>query len=251
MDLDHMGGMINLICGQDFDVREIYYNHDGSKSTEAYKILRSALRAKTSIREFAAIDTTPAAEVSEVVSVEFLYPRQSTAGSQGDRGEFGSINSNSASAVVRVDFGTARVVTVTGDIEESSLAEIENSADLTAFRAFALVYPHHGSDSPRDSRAFAAKLQELVAPRAVLFSFANRTGYNRPDSVAVEVFRDTSSIACTGMSNSCGNAAEHAHCAGDITIGLRNGELQVLSRDSHLERILSLTSDERLCGTAV
>ena len=270
-DADHISGLVAMLLTGEFVVEEIVANADALKRSDKWSNLawtidylkrNGGLRAVERLCEGDVITTG-----IEAVKLTVLAPRLGLVltgpGAKDPSGRL--ITSNSASAVILVEFGDRRVALLTGDMDEVGFAHLtESGQDL---QAEVLVFPHHGGlggGTIASTVQFAEELVRAVNPSDVVFSLDRRKfGNPRPEVIAaVRRAAPQARIACTELAESCAkdltaDAPVHllplyasgmdrqSCCAGTMRVTLvRDGELEP-SRDVHRAFV------ERCAGTAL
>lgn len=211
-DADHISGLIALLNAGIFQVDEVISNSDALKRSEKWSDLAwtldrlkraGTLRSVDRLQEGDTLDTQ-----IDNVGIRVLAPRLGLVltgpGAHDPKGRL--ITSNSASAVLLVEFGTRRVALLTGDLDRLGFDYlIESGQDLSAD---ILVFPHHGGLSGSGIRAAAVLAEELtkvVNPTDVVFSMDRRKFGNPRKEVVAAVRRAApdARIACTELAEAC------------------------------------------------
>ncbi len=228
-DSDHLKGLVGLI-GTDLEVGAVKLNTDSLKESKIWKALLWELdqRQRHGDLQFdvALVEGFELRPGAENISVRVLAPRRYLAGLGPGSVERGGrrIETNSVSAVIRIDRNDERLILLTGDLDSLGLEYLlEAQVDL---RARVLVYPHHGGRAGDDSREFARTLVTCVQPEMVVFSIGRgRFATPRPEVVEtiLEVSPETR-IACTQLSEHCAEKLpleEPSHLSGSFAAGRR------------------------------
>jgi beta-lactamase superfamily II metal-dependent hydrolase len=209
-DLDHIGGILELLLAQEIVVKEIYLNPDAKRRTDAWKAIRIALedaRTRNAIKIHTQLTTTCTEFLDRgEVRLEVLAPSpimaMSGVGGQDLRGE--DLTANSMSAVVRILTTTAAEILLAGDMDTLVLEDLlARGVDL---RARVLVFPHHGGlPGKYDAGDFARRLCDAVRPDLVVFSLG-REGHRNPHPEIIAGVLEAAPnahIACTQLSKLC------------------------------------------------
>jgi competence protein ComEC len=211
-DADHISGLVALLSTDEFKIDEIITNADALKRSDKWSNLAwtidrleraGTLRSVERLREGDVVTTT-----IDSLQITVLAPRLGLVltgpGARDPNGRL--ISSNSASAVLLVQFRDRRVALLTGDLDELGFEYlVESGQDL---RADILVFPHHGGLSGTNIVAtaeFAEQLARAVSPRDVVFSMDRRKFGNPRPEVVSAVMRGApdARIACTELAEAC------------------------------------------------
>lgn len=211
-DMDHAGGLPALLTDVNLEIGVVYISADATKRPGGRQaLLLGALEDARRARRCVVSRDLDAAMPAHALdggglAVEVLAPTFTTAmtGAGGEDSRGRTLSSNSTSAVVRVTLDSGLRVLLTGDIDDTTMNELEAAeADLTAD---VLVFPHHGSHSAvADQRGFAARVAGAVSPKFVAFS-VGRGAIPRPNAEIVAGVLDAIPrvhIACTQLSSAC------------------------------------------------
>jgi hypothetical protein len=214
-DVDHISGVIALLCDEDLRVRRLYVNPEPLRQTVAWAALRLAIR--DTLRRF------PDFEVHSLTSmrtdeldarlpelcVEVLAPSAELAvtGVGGITPGGIRVSASSLSAVIRFSTSATRGVLLAGDMDRVGLdALLAEHPDLGAD---VLVFPHHGGLPGRaDPILYAADLATAVKPEVVVFSHGREHPGKVPTpsrEIVAGVRRSVpvAHIACTQLSKGC------------------------------------------------
>jgi beta-lactamase superfamily II metal-dependent hydrolase len=211
-DADHISGLISLLNSGVFQIDEVIANSDALKRSEKWSDLAWTLDRLKRAGALRSVDGLQEGDVvaTQIVGVRIhaLAPRVGLVltgpGARDPKGRL--ISSNSASAVLLVEFGDRRVALLTGDLDQLGFEYlIESGQDL---RADILVFPHHGGLSGTSIAATAALAEELtraVMPRDIVFSMDRRKFGNPRGEVVAAVMRGApdARIACTELAEAC------------------------------------------------
>lgn len=262
-DSDHLRGLIALL-GTGMEVRRVVLNSDAAKGTKLWDDVLYELdqRQRAGAIEFdvAIVEGDEIAFDDEAVSIHVLAPRRYLAGlGPGATDRNGNaIETNTISAVVRVDHDARPIALLTGDLDGVGLAHLLDSGNSLAARV--LVFPHHGGSSSRsgDERAneeFARLVAESVQPELVAFSLGrHQHGTPRPEIVrGVQQGHPGARILCTQLSGRCAEKVpsfdpghpsplsrgkrERRCCAGTLEIELRSFSVLTPDLAQHQEFI--------------
>ncbi len=206
-DLDHIGGLVNLL--EDVTVRNVYINPDADKKSRTWKDIRIALGlAEDRGTEIHVGLTTQLTKKinSGQIEIEILAPSTEVAlsGAGGDDPEDRKLTSNSMSVVIGLIHNSYRVALLPGDVDGMGLDNLlKKQKDI---EAQILIFPHHGGlPGDTDGQEFAQKLCALVKPHLILFSLdRNRFGNPREDIMrGVLSAAPDAHIVCTQLSRKC------------------------------------------------
>ena len=229
-DSDHLKGLIELI-GAGVDVSEVLLNTDSLKGSKVWDALLWELdqreRHGTLRFEVALVEGLELRPGNGKITVRVLAPRRYLAalgpGSEEKHGR--RLETNTVSAVVRIERDGEPLILLTGDLDSLGLEYLlETGMDL---RARVLVYPHHGGRSGSDTRKFARELVTRVQPDMVAFSIG-RGRFATPRPEVIETIRQVSPeirIACTQLSEHCAESLpleEPVHLSASFSAGRRS-----------------------------
>ncbi len=248
-DLDHVGGLINILCSPEILVKRLVINPDSQKKSKIWGDIRALIDDKVGAGELDLVMSVHSGKaydwtmISEHLKLEVISPTVRMAlGGPGLRLPAGTqkVTSNSASIVVRVVYNGNPVALITGDMDMIALAEIQRLG--TPINAQNLVFPHHGGmPGNADPIDFTRSLMNMVSPEFVLFS----NGRGLHGTPKLEIIQEimaaspSSYIACTQLSENCcdaplaredyipliysAGADDGSFCAGTVQIDLASG----------------------------
>jgi competence protein ComEC len=247
-DADHVGGLLNLLTSGIFKIKAIYINPDPIRETLQWADLRVALavaRQSGTTRLKTALTTElPGSLQRTNTRLRVLGPVPELAlGGPGSRYRGKVVTANTLSAVIRIEFGDAPEVLLTGDLDSNGLEAVLGQGPL---RAKVLVFPHHGGGTRAASPfEFARRLCDAVRPELIVFSIG-RTRLQHPDPEIIRGIRSvvpSAHIACTQLAMRCADSlptktpghlgprfalgrSAHVCCAGTVEIILPSGRLE-------------------------
>jgi len=204
-DADHIGGLLNVIDSEKFEVGTVWLNTDSIKSTVikddlAWAIHRSSTKLNTSLSPDS-FDLIKIGSVQIDVLAPSAYLTSKGPGQKDRKGR--QLTTNSISAIIRVSNEEENLVLFSGDVDEVGLENIkEDSIDI---RSRILVFPHHGGSSGHNTKQFTNDLLAEVKPDRVIFSIA-RTRFKNPSPEIVKTIRKFDKdiwITCTQLSTHC------------------------------------------------
>jgi beta-lactamase superfamily II metal-dependent hydrolase len=249
LDADHSQGLLGLLGLRSIETRAVYVNPDvfawSRDASERGKCLRErdcvcfasqeqdrhcTLAARVVQRIQRGEEENPAfarpfvmpdkITVNDEITFSVLWPRYSLLCHPCTLREVigREVSRNLLSGAVKFTGDRTRVL-IAGDCPVDAVrSSVDSGADWSAD---VLVYPHHGGmiDESRGDQAADEYLREVVSPSSVIFQNSRRR-YNLPRRQAVEMFRDSARILCTGLSEQC---AEHdidptGMCAGGVRV---------------------------------
>jgi competence protein ComEC len=267
-DMDHLGGLIDVLLDSSISVRHIYLNPDALRRTRCWEVFRVAAReamesGRTVIHAELTTTTTSEQLARQSTRISILAPDPITAlagiGGQGLEGE--AVTAHSMSAVIKVSAPHGLEVLIAGDVDSNALHDLLAHPD--ELPAAVLVFPHHGGLAEgHDVVDFASQLCAAVIPKLVVFSTGRDTHRNpRPEVVhAVRMAVPTAHIACTQLSKDCAanvppqepthlsqtisrGMASKKCCAGSIRIELGSMQFTCIpSLEHHAEFVQSFAS---------
>ncbi|WP_346399049.1 ComEC/Rec2 family competence protein [Pseudomonas syringae] len=271
-DLDHVGGLINVLCSPEVVVKRLVINPDSQKKSKIWGDIRALIDDKVMsgaldlIMSVHSGKTYGWAVISESLKLEVISPTVTMAlGGPGLRLPAGSqkVTSNSASIVIRVIYNNKPVALITGDMDMIALSEIRRLG--TSIKAQNLVFPHHGGmPGNADPIEFTRSLMDMVCPEFVLFS-NGRGLHGTPKLEIIQTIRAVSPapyIACTQLSENCceaplaredyipliysAGADDDSFCAGTVQIDLDTG---LPNQEGHAAHsVFTGGLPKRLCG---
>lgn len=196
-DSDHINGAIDILENGKIDIKFIRFNSDIKlKSRENYiRLLRLindlSCKQKKNGKQIIDYDASLTPNLNNridkgFINIEILAPSIIIAGlSAGSIDPFGNrIETNSISAIIRLNYKGKNLVLLPGDIDyfglENLLKENEQNNEFT-LNADLIVYPHHGGKSNNSSgdkykeleEFFVDRLLKLVNPSKIIFSVGN------------------------------------------------------------------------------
>jgi competence protein ComEC len=263
-DEDHLSGLLSVLGIEKYRVGRILINPDAVKATRIWEDVKYALNTAFNAGNIDVETGIKAGPVTtwegEKTRLEIVSPSLSLhlTGS-GGKIRNRRVTTNTMSIVVRVLYGDVPVVMLAGDMDQLTLADIEeNNRNMTA--KF-LVYPHHGGNAGNtDLAAFTTAILTAVSPEAVLFS-NGRGKFDNPQPIIVDAVKafGTKTIACTQLSVKCSsNTPENGHknqskifsaggrlgmcCAGSMEIDLAAGAILTPTKTQHLEYVRNLAT---------
>jgi competence protein ComEC len=271
-DLDHVGGLINVLSSPDLVVKRLVINPDGQKKSKIWGDIRALVDGVVERGELDLVMSVVAgkqyewADVNESLCLEVVSPSTLMAMSgPGLRLPDGQnvITGNSASIVVRVIFNGTPVVLVTADMDMISLSEMQRCN--VPVKADFLIFPHHGGlPGNADPAKFTEELIAMVEPKSVIFS-NGRGLHGTPKSEIISIIKKcapTPYIACTQLSLNCcakpmarddfkptnysAGVLDDAFCAGTIEIDLINRTSNQADLEAHVSFTRGLPNS--LCG---
>ncbi|KIR13168.1 ComEC family competence protein [Pseudomonas fluorescens] len=264
-DQDHIGGLINILSNDEYNVKRLVVNSDSIKDSALwddviYLVDQKEREGKITVDGAVGPPKINGWEqVTEELYVEIVSPSRAMLLSGAGRAmphEDKKLTSNSVSVVVRVLYRAVPVALIAGDMDRIALDVImENSTDISAKY---LVFPHHGGlPGNADVNMFTADLLGLVKPSAIVFS-NGRSKFNNPSPVIVRsalgLMPDVH-IMCTQLSKTCCAEVERldfsphvyslgaklgASCAGSVQIDLETLEVRSDSQQVHAGFVRSM-----------
>jgi len=271
-DLDHVGGLLNILSSPDLVVKRLVINPDGQKKSKIWGDIRALVDGVVARGELDLVMSVVGgkkyewADITDGLSLEVISPSTAMAMSgPGLRLPEGQnvITGNSASIVLRVVFNNIPVVLVTADMDSISLSEIQR-CEIPVKSDF-LIFPHHGGlPGNADPVKFTQELIAMVEPKSVIFS-NGRGLHGTPKAEIIKIIKEnvpSPYIACTQLSLNCcakpmvrddfkpvnysAGAMDDAFCAGTIEIDLINRVSNEIALEAHISFISGLPSS--LCG---
>ncbi|MDU9025316.1 ComEC/Rec2 family competence protein [Pseudomonas corrugata] len=264
-DQDHIGGLINILSNDEYNVKRLVINSDSIKESALwddviYLIDQKEREGKITVDGAVGPPKINGWEqVTEELYIEIVSPSRAMLLSGAGKAmphEDKKLTSNSVSVVVRVLYRAVPVALITGDMDRIALDVImENSTDISAKY---LVFPHHGGlPGNADVNIFTADLLGLVKPSAIIFS-NGRSRFNNPSPLIVRsslnLIPDVR-IMCTQLSKTCCAEVERldflprvyslgaelgASCAGSVQIDLETLEVHSDSQEVHADFVKSM-----------
>ncbi|WP_236203491.1 ComEC/Rec2 family competence protein [Pseudomonas protegens] len=264
-DQDHIGGLINLLSSEEYNVRRLVINSDSIKDSALWEDVRYLVdeREREGALEVDIAVGPPKknewAQVTEGLFLEIVSPSRAmllSGAGQSMPKDDRKLTSNSVSVVVRVVYRSNPVALVTGDMDRIALDVIaENALDISAKY---LIFPHHGGlPGDGDAGGFTSDLLSRVKPSSIIFS-NGRTKYNNPAPLivgaAIEV-NPSIDILCTQLSKACCEenprktfepyvyslgADTGASCVGSVEIDLDTLEFHSATRQVHKDFVKTL-----------
>lgn len=208
-DIDHIGGLVGLISTGEFVIKEIYFNSDGTKGSDAWEdfaYVLDQLHECGDTKFIPGIARSKDKVMCGSVEIEIVGPTPYLVakGVGGKDNEDRSINSNSISASFRLYWNGSNLVYIAGDIDQIGLDDVARHAiDISSP---VLVFPHHGGKAGAGNPvSFAEQLCNIVKPQTIVFSIGRSKHENpRPDIVkAVRAKINDVRISCTQLSKNC------------------------------------------------
>lgn len=206
-DLDHAGGLVNLL--EDVSVRSVYINPDADKKSKTWKDIRIALGLAEDRGTDVHIALTSKLTKkinSGQVEIEILAPSTEIAlsGAGGEDPEGRKLTSNSMSVVIGLIHNSQRIAILPGDMDDVGLDNLLKKQKN--IEAQILIFPHHGGlPGTTDAQEFAQKLCALVKPHLILFSLDRDHFENPREDIMQGVVSATPNahIVCTQLSRKC------------------------------------------------
>ncbi|MCL4303711.1 MAG: MBL fold metallo-hydrolase [Anaerolineae bacterium] len=248
-DQDHIGGLINLLASENFEIGIVRINTDASKSSEIWDDLAYELALQQETHQ---IDFEPSLTTADSgkfnqgdVYIQILGPSTYLAAKgPGSNDRIGRpITANSVSAVIRLLDNERPVALFPGDIDEIGLDDLlERVQDV---KSPVLVFPHHGglAGTAEATSLFTKRLTENVAPESIIFSIGRNQKTPRSEVImAIREIHPHVRISCTQLSEKCANilpaelpsytkykfakgAESRKCCAGTIVIDIQTGQI--------------------------
>ncbi|MGC4976676.1 ComEC/Rec2 family competence protein [Streptomyces sp. DT199] len=210
-DHDHMGNAVKLLWDKRFEVKYLWYNPDGMKSSKAWE--RLARQAHLLHRQGQLPPPRPAHSAAGDalsfgrVQIQVLHPDIElwTHGPTKKSTSLGMLTANTLSIVLHVSLDREPAALLTADIDALALERIQDLDGLP--QAPVLVFPHHGGlCGEGQPREFARTICHAVRPEVVIFSMARGGRYENPNPEIVAGVREAvpdAHIACTQLSSQC------------------------------------------------
>ncbi|MFE9331059.1 ComEC/Rec2 family competence protein [Streptomyces sp. NPDC006925] len=210
-DQDHAGGGPQILLDPLRTVGTAWFNPDAKKDSRIWARLLRAVFTRYRRGGFGGHQMLHT-ETSQTLycgraRLEVCHPSFLMAGTGPTETspDFGKLDTNTVSIVVRVHLDEKPAVLLAADMDAVALKHIQqNSHQLSAP---VLVFPHHGGlPGKAEPRAFAEELTKLVVPQLVIFSIR---GGLRPANPHQEIMAGVRSaapdahIACTQLSVHC------------------------------------------------
>ncbi len=176
-DADHMQGLADVV--QNFSVGDVFVSRSEPNDPEfaelQHRIQRQAVRSGI-------LGKGDALTIGGT-TVEVLYPEFDDSPNR--------ISDNNSSLVVKIDYGSRRIL-FAGDIEQASeTALLDNAIDL---QSDVIKVPHHGSKTS-STQAFV----DAVRPSIAVISVGRRSTFGHPNAAVIERWKNTgSSVLTTG-----------------------------------------------------
>lgn len=229
-DLDHIGGVVNLLENFGGQVNRIAYNHDTPKV--ACGTRRTILRQLAQlIRRHGWDSCSPHAGQSwtfQGVAVDVLHPSDLDA-KEAELSE----DTNNASVMLRITFADRRVL-LTADIKARGWQWIiGRNTDL---RADVLKFPHHGAwYDVSDQQCSLSGVLQQVNPSLVVISVGTHNAHGHPKPQTLALLRSSSQLRfmCTEATAKCHSPLKDMHkkqacpCAGTVEIIIGNDLMTV------------------------
>jgi len=228
-DSDHIKGLIELV-GAGVDMNVVLLNTDSLKGSKVWKALLWELDQRERHGEFrfevALVEGLELRPGDTNIAVKVIAPRRYLAGlGPGATERHGRrLETNSVSAVIRIERDGEPLVLLTGDLDSIGLEYILDAG--VDIKSRVLVYPHHGGRSVADTREFARELVTRVEPDIVAFSIG-RGRFSTPRPEVIATILDVNPkirIACTQLSEHCAESLpqeEPDHLSGSFAAGRR------------------------------
>lgn len=170
-DNDHGGGLAHIL--RTFNVKRVLGVSDQTLPSPTHRDLHRIIDRKGIPHELGnagVIQLTPTAQLA------LLHPLDEASVNLIDE------DTNNDSLVLKITYGSVRVL-FTGDIKhETEFALISDGYDL---RADIVKVPHHGSESSSSS-----EFLDAVRPRKAIFSVSNRNQYGFPSEIVVNRYQE-------------------------------------------------------------
>ncbi|MFB7463160.1 ComEC/Rec2 family competence protein [Streptomyces sp. NPDC056224] len=232
VDNDHIAGMNRLLLDPRWSLGRVRVNTDASKDTLAWRHLQETLQLVADDKRTTGIlpvstDTGLPIRVGRA-ELEVCHPRSLMAlsGPRTRDARFGTVTSNTMSAVIRIHLDGAAAVLLASDIDGVGLRDIleRRSQQLGAD---VLVFPHHGGlPGAMNPMEFARSLTSAVDPRMVIFSMgtSGRTANPRPEIIeGVRAAAPDAHIACTQLSVHCHESSSPPPPEGHLSKAMARG----------------------------
>lgn len=220
-DLDHMGGIANLV--ENFEqVNFLAYNHDTFLIAQEQSKRRLILKHLGQLIERRGIETfSPQAGQSwtfQGLEVEVLHPHDRDIKRTVPRGD-----TNNASAVLRITFEEQRIL-LTADIEGDGWQWItERGTDL---KADILKFPHHGAwYKAVGQQPLLESILDQIDPKLVILSVGTNNTHHHPRIQTFKLLRSRPLLrfVCTEATDQCYSSLKSAGlkafpCGGTVEI---------------------------------
>jgi len=268
-DIDHIGGIINLIESDTISVGMVCVNTDSAKDSNIWDDMLYEINNNGDIRLSVGLTTNSSGLFDKgAISISILSPSPYLAsrgpGSTDRKGR--RLSSNSNCVVIRLENGVNPLVLLAGDIDNvgfENLIEDNNQENINAPLA---VFPHHGGKTGSvNPIEFASSFCEIIRPKTVVFSVGRRA-YSNPCPEIIRYLRakvPDVRIICTQLSTHCAKETydqSYSHltdkysqgridnlcCAGTISIILRDEPLVLPDQDS-LDSFIDRAAPTALC----
>ena len=236
-DLDHIGGISDLLTNFAHHNTKLAYNHDSFKtlySDNQEKKRRLILRQLSKLVDLHGITTlSPRTGDSWKIQdllIETLHP------DDRDIKQLAlSDDKNNASIVLRLTFAGKKVL-LTGDIEGQGWKWIiDRSPDL---QSDVLKFPHHGAwYNPKGDQPLLNDILRQISPDFTIISVGTKNQYGHPTMETFDQLRKLSyrcRLVCTQATEKCDskiknqNSPHAVPCAGTIEVVINNkGQIEV------------------------
>lgn len=208
-DADHIGGLVELISSDEFDIGLVRMNSDATKqNSEEFRDLLYAMKHAQKmgkVKSELSLNSGNDKEFNQgLVDIEILFPDIVIAGlSAGNLDKFNRrITTNYASAVVRLSMEGRNLVLLPGDLTFNGLKYmIEDKID---YNAELVIFPHHGGLPEGDMMRFAEEFLSKISPKTIVFSIGRNLTTPRPELLAyIKKHLPETRIVCTELSKHC------------------------------------------------
>lgn len=232
-DADHLRGLVAVLGSTTVALGTVFLNTDSEKGSQLWADLNYALddyRRRDVLQvDYGLFEGKQLPCPSEQVVLEVVAPRGRLVGlgvGSSDK-DARRIDSNTMSAVIRVDVDGRPCALLCGDLDSVGLDHLLDAG--VSIQAPVLVFPHHGGHTHRpatieDNREFTLQLVNAVRPEVVLFSIGRGLhGTPRPEIVVTtrEALPHVR-VACTQLSEHCSAelpTSEPTHLVGRFAAG--------------------------------
>lgn len=229
-DIDHAGGMVDLINQFGGEVRHLAYLHDRTSRGKKYRVLLQGLAQidNSATKEF--YPYYPRVEKIDDVWLQVLHPTRADCSDTLADG-----NQNDISVVLRIEYAGYRVL-LGADVQGQGWSWIaDRYEDL---QADIFKFPHHGKWY--ENGMLIPELLEQVSPEYVIISVGTTNNYNHPSESTFKELRkrhENLKLLCTQATS---------QCRSDLDC-IRKQVLSLLPSDS---QIGSSKHNERSCPCA-
>lgn len=210
-DKDHAGGGPKLLLDDARTVGTVWFNTDSEKQSKIWHRLLRAVhtrmrRGGLGGHQMIHTETGQTLRCGRAM-LEIHHPSILMAGTgpTGRLSEFGTLETNTLSVVVRVHLAGKAAVLLAADIDGVALQHIRENRHHLA--APVLVFPHHGGlPGGAAPQEFARTLTEMVQPEIVIFSIRSGQRPTNPNPSIMSGVREgapRAHIACTQLSVHC------------------------------------------------